>query len=569
MGDAAGAADQSEVLVVGAGPTGLTLALELAAWGVAVRVIDAAPDAVHESRALAVQARTLEVLARHGVAERLVSAGDPAGTVVVHAAGRSTAVALADPGVRETAYPFLLFVSQAVTERVLLERLARYGVPVERGRRLVALDQDGDGVVCAVTGADGRTAAARARYVVGCDGAHSAVRKGAGIGFGGRALAQSLVLADLHADGLQPGRVHAYLARDGIQLFFPLGTPAPWRTIVLRAPEAGPGSTIRSVQDLTSGYTHGQVRVRDPVWLTDFAVHGRCADRFRSARVLLAGDAAHIHSPAGAQGMNTGIQDAVNLGWKLALVCRGVAGPALLDTYDAERRPVARAVLRTTTLAFRATTSRHPLVAALRPRVAAVALPLAASAPALRRAVFRRVAELTVRYRHGPLARGRTGPPRAGPRAGDRFPDGPVTVDRRPSTLHARLQATAFSLVLCGPPAAWDLGEVRRLRQRWPWVHVAHLTAHGAAGPQGVGTEGVGTGGVRPGAGEAGEGEAWVTGGPVLRGLGVRGGRTAAYLVRPDGYVAVRAQDRRLRAVHDWLAGLTAAPAGGSEDPRP
>lgn len=543
MGDAAREAGGTEVLVVGAGPTGLTLALELAAQGVAARIIDAAPDAVHESRALAVQPRTLEVLARHGVAERLVAAGDPATTVVVHAAGRTATVALSDPGLRETAYPFLLFVSQAVTERVLLERLARYGVPVERGCRLEGLDQDGDGVTCAVAGPDGRTAVVRARYVVGCDGAHSAVRKAGGIAFGGTAFPQSFLLADLHADGLEPGRVHAYLAAAGIQLFFPLGVPAPWRTIVLRPPDAGADPTVEGVQRLTAGYTGGRVRVRDPVWLTGFAVHSRCADRFRSGRVLVAGDAAHIHSPAGAQGMNTGIQDAVNLGWKLALVCRGLAAPALLDTYDAERRPVARAVLRTTTLAFRATTSRHPLVAAVRPRLAAVALPLVARATVLRRAGFRRVAELTVRYRRGPLARGRTGPLRPGPRAGDRCPDGPVTVAGRPATLHARLPATAFQLLLCGPPEAWDGAALRRFRERWPAVPVAHLTAPG------------------------GPAEAWVADAAVLRRLGLRRGRAAAYLVRPDGHVGVRTHDPRLRKVDAWLAGLLTPGGGGS--PRP
>lgn len=529
----AGGAGETDVLVVGAGPTGLALALELAAWGIAVRVVDAAPDAVHESRALAVQARTLELLARHGVADRLVSAGDPATTLVLHGGRRESEVALFGSGLRDTAYPFVLFVSQAVTERVLLERLTEYGVRVERDSTLVRLDQDAGAVRCRLAVDDGDTATVRARYVVGCDGAHSAVRKSSRIAFPGTAFPQTFVLADLEADGLQARRIHAYLASEGVLFFFPLGSPATWRTLVMRPSGQGP-STIAALQRLTDRYTNGRVRLRDPVWLTDFTIHSRCADQFRRGRVLLAGDAAHIHSPAGAQGMNTGIQDAVNLGWKLALVCRGQARSTLLDTYQAERMPVARAVLRMTDRAFRIATSDNPLLKVLRPRLAPLALLLASHVPALRRAGFRRISELAVHYPDSPPSSGHAGRLRPGPRPGDRFPDVPITIAGRPTTVHAHLHATGFHLILCGPPAAWNEAPLRRLRERGPLLEVSHLTNR------------------------TGPADAWMTNGSTLSRLGARGESTTAYLVRPDGYLGLRAKGPTLRGVEAYLAALTA-----------
>jgi 2-polyprenyl-6-methoxyphenol hydroxylase-like FAD-dependent oxidoreductase len=202
----------------------------------------------------------------------------------------------------------------------------------------------------------------RARFVVGCDGAHSATRRLAGIDFAGRSFPQRFLLADVEADGLERGRVHVFLARTGPMFLFPLGTPASWRLIVTlpRSAPRGP-VTLPVVQAAVASHTREHIVVHHPAWLTEFTVSSRLAEAFRRGRVFLAGDAAHIHSPAGAQGMNTGIQDAVNLGWKLALVCHGEAVPALLRSHERERMPVARAVLAMTDRAFRVATVQIPV----------------------------------------------------------------------------------------------------------------------------------------------------------------------------------------------------------------
>ncbi len=518
-----------DVLVVGAGPTGLALAAELRASGVSFRIVDRAPDAVHESRALAIQARTLEVLAPLGVSQELVAAGDPATVLLLHSGKRSTQVRLFEEGLDETAYPFLLFLSQAETERILVNRLAARGMEVERDIELLDLVQSDHEVTCTVRAPRGEDRI-RARYVVGCDGAHSAVRRSAGIGFSGMAFPQTFVIADLEADGLQAGRIHAYLSDAGMMFFFPLGSPATWRLLTM-VPQADRAAepTLESVQAIVGRYTQDPVVLHDPVWLTSFSVHSRRADQFHKGRVLLAGDAAHIHSPAGAQGMNTGIQDAVNLGWKLALVSRGSATADLLASYERERIPVADAVLRMTNRAFRVATSSDPVVRYLRPRVPAVVVPVVARVGTLRRAGFRTISQLSIRYRRSPLSVEGRPRLRRGPRAGDRLPDGPVTVDGTRSTLHGRLSPTQFALLLCGPADSWtdhDPGV------EWPQVQCVRLSASARPGVSADPT------------------------GLALGRLGLGEDDVAHYLVRPDGYVGYRAGGTDLDGLRRYLESL-------------
>jgi len=228
----AGDGERLDVLVVGAGPTGLTLAAQLQAFGASCRIVDRQPDRVHESRALAVQPRSLEVLDGLGLAEELVARGNDTVRLQLHAGGRVVPVRLFGLGLDDTAYPFLLFVSQAETEAVLNDRLAAGGVPVERQVELVGFDPGADGVLCTLRHAGGRTERVSARYLVGCDGAGSTVRRGAGIRFAGGAYPQTFLLADLEVDGrLASDAAHAYLGGVGIVLFFPLGRPASWRML--------------------------------------------------------------------------------------------------------------------------------------------------------------------------------------------------------------------------------------------------------------------------------------------------------------------------------------------------
>ena len=353
-----------DVLVVGAGPTGLTLAAQLQTFGVRFRLIDRARDRVHESRALAVQARTLELLDSIGLAEPLVARGNLSARVVIHIEGRVAEMQLSD----------FAAVRYPVSLRPL--RLAgRDGSPPRRvpclarcarraWRRLVRFAADDAGVNCVLSHGGGQDESVRVRYLVGCDGAHSTVRKLAGIPYEGEPYLQDFVLGDVEAEGrLQPGTIHSFVGRRGVALFFPLGHPTTWRVIAMSGQVRQDGNdagahietgalSLDELQAIVDGATGGGLSLRDPAWLTHFRLHHRQAAHYGVGRAFLAGDAAHIHSPVGAQGMNTGIQDAWNVGWKLALVARGSADARLLLSYEAERWPVGRFLLRYTDRLF-------------------------------------------------------------------------------------------------------------------------------------------------------------------------------------------------------------------------
>jgi 2-polyprenyl-6-methoxyphenol hydroxylase-like FAD-dependent oxidoreductase len=529
-----------EVLVVGAGPTGLTLAAELAAFGVRARLIDRGLDRVHESRALAIQPRTLEVLAGLGVTGELIASGNRAVELRMHVPGRVVTVPMFDLGLDDTAYPFLLFLSQAETERVLGEYLAAAGVPVERGVELAGLSNAADVATATLRHRDGREEVVSARYVAGCDGGHSSVRRLAGIRFEGSSYPQTFVLADTEADGIEPGAAHVFVCETGMLFFFPLITPATWRLLAMRPPadRTPPDAPVvlDEVQALARSYTGGTVRLHDPVWMTNFRLHHRAAAYYRAGRVVLAGDAAHVHSPAGAQGMNTGIQDAVNLGWKLAQILRGVTDPALLDTYEAERAPIGKMVLRFTDRAFTIATSTQPVVQLARTRLAPIVIPLALKARTARAYAFRTVSQLGIRYRHSRLSLDGPNAPRKGPRAGDRLPDASIAHHGQPSRLHRALAAAGWHLLLCGPPDAWPAQTMTQLPERYPGlVTVHHLTMQNT-----------------PGALHDPDGKA-------LRRLGLTARHTAQYLVRPDGHVGYRAggtdATQLARYLGRWLPG--------------
>jgi 2-polyprenyl-6-methoxyphenol hydroxylase-like FAD-dependent oxidoreductase len=524
------------VLIVGAGPTGLTLAAQLRSFGTRFRIIDRQADRVHESRALAVQPRTLEVLSGLGVADNMVDRGNPAVRLQMHAGSRTTEAPLFDIGLDDTAYRFLLFLSQAETEAILNQHLAQRDVTIERGVELTGLEQSPGHVTCTLRHNDGRTETIDTDHVVGCDGAHSNVRTHAGIAFAGGAYPQTFVLADLDADGLEAGAAHVHLSGAGMLFFFPLARPAAWRLLGMQPPVGHGGSgpeppDLAELQALADAYTGGRVQLHDPVWATYFRLHHRHATSYRSGRVFLAGDAAHVHSPAGAQGMNTGIQDAWNLGWKLALVTYGTANPALLDTYQTERQPVGRYVLRFTDRAFTLATSPNPLVRLLRTHAAPRLIRLALGFRRGRAMSFRALSQLAINYRNSPATE--EGHPRLrnGPRAGDRLPDAPIVVDRQPQTLHRALATPRFHVLLAGATAAWPTDDTTALVDRHArLVEVHRLTREPRAGAL-VDADG-----------------------HAHRRLGIDGTDQAAhYLVRPDGHIAYRAATTDLGGMRSYL----------------
>jgi len=383
----------TEVLIVGAGPVGLTLAASLVAEGVTVVLIDKQAEGANTSRAAVVHARTLEVLNGLKVSEELVSRGVIVSRFTVR--DRDRALMSIDFSDLPTAYPYTVMVPQNVTEEVLLDRLHELGGSVHRPYEVVDVAQDADGAT--VTMASGETV--RAAYVVGADGMHSAVREHTGIGFTGDTYAQSFVLADVHMDWpLSEKEVMLYFAPAGLVVVAPL--PGGRYRIVATSDEAPEHPDRDHVQALLDarGPKERPAHVRDVVWSSRFRVHHRLADHYRAGRLFLAGDAAHVHSPAGGQGMNTGIQDAVALAARLIAVVRDGADQTALDDYEAERRPVAAEVVAFTHRMTRAATLGH---APLRKARNAV-LRTVGRIPAVRRTMAMNLSELAADPQRNP-----------------------------------------------------------------------------------------------------------------------------------------------------------------------
>ncbi|NLU75260.1 hypothetical protein HCC61_21765 [Streptomyces sp. HNM0575] len=409
--------DRPAVIVAGAGPTGLTLACGLRAAGIPVRVVDRAKEPAHTSRALGLQPRGSEVLDRLGALEDLPENSIPIRQVITHVDGRAVARLRVGRPTKLVTRPGLL-ISQAEVEARLRRRLLALGVEVEWGREVFTAEQDSDGVTVGV--ADGHM---RGQWLVGCDGAHSRVRRAAGIDFPGVAVIERFLLADIRAElPLPRDAASVWLRGDRLCGVFPL-PGGIWRVMAPAPADCALelGSTelvevlttiLREEAALTS------VPVRETLWTSTFRIHRRLASTYRTGRVLLAGDAAHIHSPLGGQGLNTGLGDAENLAWKLALVTAGRAHEALLDTYQTERRPIAKEVLESTSAMTRVVAGQSAPARGLRDHVL---VPLM-NRPALQRLIWEQASQLKISYRGGPL--------------GDRFPSAWISpsawITRRP-----------------------------------------------------------------------------------------------------------------------------------------
>ena len=375
----------TDVLVIGAGPTGLALAASLMARGIATTVVDRAPEGANTSRAAVVNARTLEVLEHLDVARRLVKEGVQAPVFTIRDHGR-TLIPI-DFSALPTEYPYSLMVPQSTTERLLLDRLVELGGSVLRPKAVTAIAQDADGVTTTLD--DGGVI--RARYAVGADGIRSIVREQAGIGFEGGEYEESFVLADVRLTGDVPrDEVVLFWANAGLTVVAPL-PDGVYRIVapVADAPEEPSGSFVQEILDTRVG--SGVFVVTDVIWGSRFRIHHRVADTYRAGRLLLAGDAAHVHSPAGGQGMNLGIQDAVALADALAAVLGGEPD-TLLDDYSSARRPIAKGVVTMTDRLTRLAT----LPRAVRP-IRNAAISLVGRVPAVRRALARQLSGLVYR----------------------------------------------------------------------------------------------------------------------------------------------------------------------------
>lgn len=400
---------QSNVLIVGAGPTGLVLALWLTNLGVKVRIIDKTAEAGTTSRALAIQARTLELYRQLDLADAVMKYGHKVPAANLWVKGEPVArVPFERIASDLTPYPFLHIFPQDEHERLLIERLEALGISVERRTELVSFTDDGERVIARLRGPEGQEETCEASYIAGCDGARSTVRETIGTGFPGGTYRQLFYVADVEASGRAlDGELHADLDEADFLVVFPLAGEGRARLIGIVRDERDDTLTFDDVSD--RAIEHLKVDVQNVNWFSTYHVHHRVTEHFRNGRAFVLGDAAHIHSPAGGQGMNTGIGDAINLAWKLAAVLAGHAPEKLLDSYEAERIGFARRLVATTDRVFNFITAEGRLADIIRTRIAPVLLPAALAFEAAREYLFRTVSQITLNYRGGPLSVGTAG----------------------------------------------------------------------------------------------------------------------------------------------------------------
>ena len=514
-----------QVLVVGAGPTGLVLAAELLARGIRTRIIDKGDGVALQARAIGIHARTLEILDMMGLAERFTERGQVVRHLRFYSRGRClTSLEFARCGSR---FGFLLDLPQDETERLLRARITELGGLVEQGAELTGLAAGGDAVTASMRGGAGQAQTITAGYVVGCDGAHSRVRSELGLTFHGHPYPQDWLLADVLLDwDLREDAVHAFFRPDGLPaIFFPMRGHR-WRlTLPFAGNRGGQAPTLEEIQELTDQRAPRPVTVSDPTWLANFRCHRRSASGCRRGRVLLAGDAVHIHSPAGGQGVNTGVADAHNLGWKLALVASGRAPDALLDSYGTERRPVAEQVVKLTHTLVHYGTMSHPI----KRRVRDIVVPALGRSAMIQRRAARRMSQVSVAYPPGPLAHRDRG--RGTPRAGQRMPDLQVRAGNRATTLHSVLRGGRHVLMVPAASAASALSDPG-LR---PYRRDLDVVTGEVSRPPRIRNDGTG---------------------PVV-------------LVRPDGYVAARGRLGGMQPVTGYLRSLLSEPGGEHAGERP
>jgi len=407
-----------QVLVVGAGPVGLTMASELARYGVRVRIIDKAPQRTDKSKALAVWSRTLEMLDRAGCADDFIAAGNKVDAANIVAANKLIArVSLAEA---KSPYPYALMLPQSDTERLLEDHLNRLNVHIERQVELVQFSASKTGVEATLRSASGGEERLTVDWLIGCDGAHSTIRHGLGMSFSGSTLDTDWMLADVHlkAFPFPVSELATYWHEKGVLVALPI-SPGRYRVIADLGASTGalPASpTLAEVQGVLDQRGPGGLVAYDPIWLSNFRINERKVADYRSGRVFLAGDAAHVHSPAGGQGMNTGMQDAFNLAWKLALVCRGLSADGqLLDSYSIERSAVGEMVLTDSGRLTALATLRNHAAQVVRNLVGHVLLGLAP----VREAMVNNMSEIAISYKHSPL-NGHTVHGAKGPSPGER-----------------------------------------------------------------------------------------------------------------------------------------------------
>lgn len=413
------------ILIVGAGPTGLMAACQLARLGIPFRIIDKKSGPTKESRALGIQASTLEIFAQMGLVEKFLSAGTPTRAVNFWIGNNKRRIPLGNAGTGLTEYPYLFILEQSKTEQFLITDLATYNHAVEWETELFSLRQE-ENQVNVILQKQGKKESLAVPYLIGADGAHSVVRHSLEIPFIGAAYKQSFYLLDCVVGGLSAkNELYLSMSKNSFVGLFPLQAGRS-RVIGTLPNDDGLKKELDKKQIITllKQQLPFDVTINDPDWISYYHTHHRCARHFRVGRCFLAGDSAHIHSPAGAQGMNTGLQDAYNLAWKLAYVLQHKSPETLLDTYNNERLAFAKKLVHTTDRMFSFVVDERPLQVFLRLQLMPRALSLLLKTGYVKKFVFPMVSQIGITYREQVqyylTSQGRFNPDV--PRPGDRLP---------------------------------------------------------------------------------------------------------------------------------------------------
>jgi 2-polyprenyl-6-methoxyphenol hydroxylase-like FAD-dependent oxidoreductase len=502
-------ARDTQVLIIGAGPTGLVLALWLTRLGIGVRIVDTTAEPGTTSRALTLQSRTLELYSQIGLAVAVLERGRRTVAADLWVAGRKAARAVfGDMGEGLSPFPYALIFPQDEHERLLIERLFREGIEVQRETGLVDFEDQSDGVLARLRGPDGVLETCEANYIAGCDGAHSTVRKKLEIDFPGGVYSHLFYVADVEASGTtMNGELHVALDRSDFLAVFPLEGDGRARLIGTVRDDAEQPEDL-SWNDVSKRVIEWlPIKVERVNWFSTYRVHHRVADHFGKGHAFLLGDAAHIHSPVGGQGMNTGIGDAVNLAWKLAAVLHGKSDASLLDSYEPERIAFARRLVATTDRAFTGVTSSKATARLIRLHIVPLLVPILFAFKWVRRFMFRAVSQTGVNYRGNSLSEGRAG----SVHGGDRLPwvkisSNGVERDNFASLTSMDWQAHVYGEATAEIKAVCDARQISL--HVFPWR-------------------------------------------PEVGGAGLQ--RNAFYLVRPDGYVALADSEGRSMMLTSYL----------------
>lgn len=526
------------VLIVGAGPTGMTAAMELSRLGIPVRLIEKTSKPATTSRAVGVQARTLELLEQRGLAQTLIERGNEG--IAVSAYGGGKRVFRLEFKSIDSKYKYILFVSQAETEKLLRDAIAKTGVEIEWNTTLIgfSMTEHADRVTTILRRADGSLEELDSSYLISAEGAHSTVRETLGLKFEGKSLDEQYALGDFYIDGdLPDSDLHVFSSEHGFLGMFPMGNKR-FRLIAsnpISKPSKDTEPSIEELQKLYDQRSPIPAKFHDMSWSSWFHINSRMVKRLRSGRLFLGGDAAHIHSPAGAQGMNTGIQDMIDLSWKLAMVLKGEAKDEILETYATDRLPVIHNVLTKTEGLTKAIGEENPIFRSVFNHVA----PWIVGTDFVQHNSTERMSQLSLDYRESTLSENHGGP--GSLKAGDRVQDLVVTAlnvegstvqQPKRSTLFELLDPSKFTLLysnLTKPEATH--AQIGRDVSRWH-----HLMRSHQIGPA-----------------ESEE--------KTFQHL--FGASSSILLVRPDGYIAFAGNENaisQLAAYCDkWLVGQTAS----------